>query len=123
MSISPKNYRNRLMTAALAALAAAVGSTVCCIAPLVYLLFGVSSTWLIGLNEYEWLRLPLLVISLGAFGYGFWLLVFSKKIICTQYLSRRTLLILYWLVFVLVLFFLTYPTVLPWILESGLFDV
>lgn len=123
MNISPKNYRNRLVTAALAAVAAAMGSTVCCIAPLVYLLFGISSTWLISLNEYEWLRLPFLVISLSAFGYGFWLLFFSKKVICTQYLSRRTLLILYGLVFMLVLFFLTYPTVLPWILELGLSHV
>lgn len=122
MSTSPKNYRNRLITAGLTAITAAVGSTVCCIAPLLYLLFGVSSTWLIGLNEYDWLRIPLLVISLAAFAYGFWLLVFSKKVICTQYLSRNTLLTLYWLVFIVMVFFLTYPTILPYILESGLFN-
>ena len=31
--------------------------------------------------------------------------------------DRKWLMILYWLVFVIILFFLTYPTVLPWILE------
>lgn len=121
MSTSQKNYRNRLLATGLTAIIAAVGSTACCITPLIYLLFGISSTWLVGLNEYEWLRIPLLVLSLGAFGYGFWLLVFSKKIICTKYFSRTTLIVLYWLVFLLILFFLTYPTVLPWILESGIF--
>lgn len=54
---------------------------------------------------------------LAAFGYGFWLLNFSNKIICTKYFSRRTLVILYWVVSVVVMFFLTYPYVLPYILE------
>lgn len=122
MNISPKNYRKQLITAGLTAITAAVGSTLCCIPPLLYLLFGISSSWLIGLNEYDWLRIPLLIISLGAFAYGFWLLVFSKKVICTQYLSRKTLLALYWLVFFVMIFFLTYPTLLPYLLESGLFN-
>lgn len=101
----------------LTAVTAAVGSTMCCIAPLIYLLFGFSSPWLVSLSEYEYLRVPLLVVSLGAFGYGFWLLMFSKKIICTKYLSHRSLVVLYWLAFAVIVFFLAYPTVLPWLLE------
>lgn len=117
MSLSQNNSNKTFIASCVTAVLAAVASTMCCIAPLVYLLFGVSSTWLINLNEYEYLRIPMLLVSLAAFGYGFWLLMFSKRIICSKYLSRRTLIILYWIVFVLILFFLTYPVVLPWILE------
>jgi len=60
----------------------------------------------------------MLILSLGAFGYGFWLLVFSKKIICTRYFSHRTLIVLYWLMFAIILFFLFYPIFLPWVLEQ-----
>ncbi len=102
----------------LTAVTAAVTSTLCCIAPLIYLAFGVSSAWLIGLNRLAFLRVPMLVISLLLFGYGFWLLLFSKRIVCSKYLSRRSLILLYWIVFVLILFFLFYPTFLPWILEE-----
>lgn len=117
MSLSQKSSNKRFIISCITAVIAAVSSTLCCIAPLIYLLFGVSSTWLIELNELEFLRIPMLMLSLGAFGYGFWLLVFSKKIICTKYLSRKMLLGLYWIMFLIILFFLFYPTVLPWFLE------
>ncbi|MCK3657676.1 hypothetical protein A4G18_02860 [Pasteurellaceae bacterium Pebbles2] len=117
MNTLQKNSNPTFFTAVATALVAAVTSTLCCIGPLIYLAFGISSTWLMDLSEYEYLRIPMLIVSLAAFGYGFWLLVFSKKIICTKYLSRRALLWCYWGVFVIILFFLTYPTLLPWILE------
>lgn len=115
-TFQPKS-NNRLIAMLLTAVSAAVGSTLCCIAPLVYLVFGFSSPWLMSLSEYEYLQVPLLLLSLSAFGYGFWQLMFSKKIVCTQYLSRRAMVILYSLALVVILFFLTYPYVLPWILE------
>lgn len=118
MNLSLKKSNNRFIATCVTAVVAAVTSSLCCIAPLIYLLFGVSSTWLIELNQFDFLRIPMLVLSLAAFSYGFWLLVFSKKIICTRYLSRRTLLILYWIVFGIILFFLFYPTLLPLILEQ-----
>lgn len=118
MNLSLKKSNNRFIANCVTAVVAAVTSSLCCIAPLIYLLFGVSSTWLIELNQFDFLRIPMLVLSLVAFSYGFWLLVFSKKIICTRYLSRRALLVLYWLVFGIILFFLFYPTFLPWILEQ-----
>ncbi|WP_025235002.1 mercuric transporter MerT family protein [Mannheimia sp. USDA-ARS-USMARC-1261] len=121
MSSSPKNYNssynNKFITMCITAVVTAVSSTLCCIAPLIYLLFGISSPWLMELNQLEFLQIPMLILSLCAFGYGFWLLNFSNKIICTKYFSRRTLVILYWVVFVIVMFFLTYPYVLPYILE------
>ncbi|WP_044470106.1 mercuric transporter MerT family protein [Mannheimia massilioguelmaensis] len=112
-----KNSNNKFIVSCVTAVIAAVTSTLCCIAPLIYLAFGISSTWLIKLNQYEYLRTPMLIISLVAFGYGFWLLMFSKKMICSKYISRRGLIILYWIVFVVIIFFLCYPTILPWILE------
>jgi len=113
--MSLKSSNKSFWIAVATALSAAVASTLCCIAPLIYLLFGVSSTWLIGFGEYDYLRIPMLIISLCAFAYGFWLLMFSKRIICSKYISRKKLIVLYWVVFIVMLFFLTYPTLLPWI--------
>ena len=117
MTTSLKSSNKSFWVAIATALSAAVASTLFCIAPLIYLVFGVSSTWLIGLGEYDYLRIPMLIVSLCAFAYGFWLLMFSKKIICSKYISRKKLIVLYWIVFIVMLFFLTYPTILPWILE------
>ncbi|MGR3807394.1 hypothetical protein [Pasteurella testudinis] len=117
MNLSPKNYNQRFFAAALAALTTAITSTLCCIAPLVYLLFGISSPFLIELNQLAFLQIPMLIVSLALFGYGFWLLVFSKRVICTKYLSRRSLLVLYGVVSLLILFFLSYPILLPYFLE------
>jgi len=87
--MSLKSSNKSFWIAIATALSAAVASTLCCIAPLIYLLFGVSSTWLIGFGEYDYLRIPMLIISLCAFAYGFWLLMFSKRIICSKYISRK----------------------------------
>ncbi|MFZ7223146.1 mercuric transporter MerT family protein [Avibacterium avium] len=114
---NPKGENAKFWAICTTAVSAAVASTLCCIAPLLYLLFGISSTWLVSLNQLAFLQIPMLVISLIAFGYGFWLLNFSGKIICSQYLSRRTLQILYWLMALIILFFLTYPYVLPYVLD------
>ncbi|MFD1805197.1 mercuric transporter MerT family protein [Pasteurella oralis] len=117
MNLLQKNYNKSFIATCVTAVLAAVTSTLCCIAPLIYLMFGVSSTWLVSLNELDYLRLPMLILSLTAFGYGFWLLVFSNKIICTAYISRKGLIILYSIVFVIILFFLLYPNILPYFLE------
>lgn len=117
MSTSQKSS-NKLIATLMAALSAAIASTLCCIAPLIYLVFGVSSTWLMNLSELAYLQIPMTIASLAIFAYGFWVLLFSKKIICTKYVSRRGLIILYCLVFLLIIFFLIYPVALPWILEN-----
>ena len=107
-----KNYNNKFIASCITAVVAAVTSTLCCIAPLIYLMFGISSPWLIELNKFDFLRIPMLILSLGTFAYGF-----SKRIICPKYMSRRALIIAYWLVFIVIIFFLAYPTILPWFLE------
>jgi len=100
MTTSLKSSNKSFWVAIATALSAAVASTLC-----------------FGLGEYDYLRIPMLIVSLCAFAYGFWLLMFSKKIICSKYISRKKLIVLYWIVFIVMLFFLTYPTILPWILE------
>ncbi|GJJ80422.1 mercuric transporter MerT family protein [Pasteurella canis] len=117
MNSLQKNYNKSFIATCVTAVIAAVTSTLCCIAPLIYLVFGVSSTWLVSLHEYDYLRIPMFILSLAAFSYGFWLLTFSKKVICTAYLSRKSLIVLYSIVFVIMLFFLVYPNILPYFLE------
>lgn len=116
MSLSPKSAHNRFWLACATAVSAAVASTLCCIAPLVYLVFGVSSSWLVALGKWQFLQLPMLLASLAALGYGFWLVAFSGRILCTRYFSRRTLAVLYGVMLLVTLFFLLYPYVLPWVL-------
>ncbi|PJG82945.1 hypothetical protein [Caviibacterium pharyngocola] len=118
MNLSLKNYNNRIIALCVTAVFAAVMSTLCCIAPLIYLLFGVSSVWLVRLDQLDFLRIPMLILSLGIFAYGVWLLFFSKKILCTKYISRNGLMVLYGITFIVILFFLFYPTILPWFLEE-----
>lgn len=117
MNSSQKNSNRTFWVICATAVTTAAASTLCCIAPLIYLVFGISSSWLASLNGLAFLQIPMLIISLGTFGYGFWLLNFSDKIICTRYLSRRTLRILYWIMLPVILFLLSYPYVLPYILE------
>ncbi|MGC7560816.1 mercuric transporter MerT family protein [Pasteurella sp. PK-2025] len=117
MNLPQNNANKRLIASGITAIMAAITSTLCCIAPLIYLVFGVSSSWLVSLNQLEYLRLPMLIIAVSSFGYGFWLLTFSKKILCTQFLSRKGFMGLYGIVFVIMLFFLFYPTLLPYFLD------
>ncbi|MGC6405542.1 mercuric transporter MerT family protein [Bisgaard Taxon 45] len=117
MNSNQKNANKTFLATCVTAVLAAVTSTLCCIAPFIYLVCGVSSSWLVNLNELDYLRWPMLLVALVSFGYGFWLLTFSKKMICTQYLSRKGFIGLYSIVFVIMLFFLFYPTLLPYFLE------
>jgi len=103
------------------AVAAAAASSLCCIGPLLYLVFGVSAASLAGLSP--WLsktgrfQAPLAALSLALVGYGFWRLHFSPKPLCAGGLSRKTLRWLYWLALPVVLFFILYPFVLPRLYE------
>jgi mercuric ion transport protein len=101
----------------LAAVIAAGASTLCCIGPLLYLVFGISAAGLIGIPGATWLQIPMLLLSLGLMARGFWRLYLSPKPICVNVVSRRALVWLYWLSVPLVLALLTYPYVLPWIWE------
>ncbi len=99
------------------ALTTAFAATLCCIAPLLYLVFGISAAGLTGLSKLTWLQWPMTIISLGFTTFGTYRLFFSKKPLCTGIIQRKHLVILYFISLPIILFMLTYPFVLPWILE------
>ncbi|MFQ6372592.1 mercuric transporter MerT family protein [Shewanella sp. YIC-542] len=102
----------------LTAVVAAVASSLCCIGPLLYLLFGVSAASLSGLAQLGWLHYPMLLLSIGLIALGFWRLYFSRRPLCSGRFNRTRMLILYWLAVPIVLAFQLYPYVLPWLLEK-----
>jgi mercuric ion transport protein len=100
-----------------AAVVAAVASSLCCIAPLIYLVFGVSAASLAGFERLSWLQVPMLVLSTGLILLGFWRIYFSHKPLCTGTVNRTQMQLIYWLTVPVVLAFQLYPFVLPWLLE------
>lgn len=101
----------------LAAIIAAGASTLCCIGPLLYLLFGISAAGLVGIPGASWLQIPMVLVAVGLMARGFWRLYLSPKPVCISVVSRWVLVWLYWIAVPLVLVLITYPYVLPWILE------
>jgi mercuric ion transport protein len=97
----------------LAALLAAAASTLCCLGPLLYLVFGISAAGLTGIPALSWLQLPMIFLSVGLMLRGFWRIYLSPRPVCVNVVSRRTLLWLYWLSVSLLLALMTYPYVLP----------
>jgi len=91
MTTSQANSVKQLLATMTAAVIAAIASSLCCIAPLIYLVFGVSAAGLSGLSSLGWLQVPMLILSTGLILFGFW----------------RSI----------VLAFQLYPFVLPWLLE------
>ena len=100
-----------------AAMTTAVASSLCCLAPLIYLVFGVSAASLSGLSKLTWLQWPMLGLSVIFVVLITHKLFLSKKPLCSGGLQRKHLIILYFLSLPLVIFMLSYPFVLPWLLE------
>lgn len=117
MIINLKSCNKGSIITLVAAIIAAMLSSVCCIGPLVYLAFGISAAAFSGFTQLTWLQIPMLVISVGLMLSGFWRLYFSKKPFCTAKLSRKQTVCLYWLAVPIILIFQLYPFVLPWIVE------
>ena len=99
-------------------MATAVASSLCCIGPFVYLVFGVSTASLTSFSQMGRWRMPLMLVSITLVVYGFWRLYFSSRPLCAGVISRTKLLWLYWLSVPLILFSLLYPFVLPLFLEG-----
>ncbi len=97
-----------------AALLSALAAGLCCAAPLVYLAFGVSAAALSGLNELDWLQAPMAALALLCLGAVFFRLYLSKRPVCA---AGARLQIYFWLIALLVLALLSYPFVLPWLLD------
>ena len=106
-----------IIAAMTAAIGAALVSSLCCVGPFIYLVFGVSAAGLSGLEHLAWLQWPMIALSMGLIGYGFWRLYFSAKPLCTGRFSRRQLTWLYWILSPVVLALLFYPFFIPWLME------
>ncbi len=117
MSTTQASSVKQLLATMAGAVIAALASSLCCIAPLIYLLFGVSAAGLSGLASLGWLQVPMLILSTGLILLGFWRLYFAKKPLCTGSFTRGQMLLIYWLTVPIVLAFQLYPFVLPWLLE------
>lgn len=118
MTISQKNSSKSFIATLAAAVIAAVASSLCCIGPLIYLVFGVSAAGLSGIERLGWLQFPMIALSSVLILMGFWRLYFSKKPFCSGSISRTQMLWLYWIAVPIVLVFQLYPFVLPWLLEA-----
>ena len=101
------------------ALLSAIASGLCCLGPLLYLVFGLSAAGLTGLGRLSRLQVPLAALSLLFVGYGFRNLYFSSKPVCAGRLSRKKMLLVYWLSVPVIVFFVLYPAVLPLLLEAS----
>ena len=99
------------------AIVTAVASSLCCIGPLVYLVFGTSIAGLSGLSALAWLQWPMIVVTVVLLGITFWRLHLSKRPYCGRYLSRTSMLILFWLSVPVALFIMFYPFIIPLFLE------
>ncbi|MBJ3816098.1 hypothetical protein F9C28_14465 [Shimwellia pseudoproteus] len=117
--MSASNSVKRGLVTLLAAVIAAGASTLCCVGPLLYLVFGISAAGLIGVPAFDWLQIPMIILSVGLMARGFWRLYLAPRPVCVNLISRRMLVWLYWLSVPLVLALLTYPWVLPWFLERN----
>ena len=101
-----------------AAVLSAAASGLCCLGPLLYLVFGVSAAGLTGFARLGWLQIPMAILSLLFVGYGFQRLYFSSRPICAGRLSLKQTRLLYWLTIPVILFFILYPWILPLVLED-----
>ncbi|EMF0718113.1 hypothetical protein V2E67_002290 [Citrobacter freundii] len=101
----------------LTAAAAAVTAGLCCVGPLLYLLFGISAASFTVFTRVEFLRLPLMVLTLGLLLQVFWRLYFSKRLWCSRWLTLTQMRIFYWCALALILPVLFYPTLVAWFYE------
>jgi len=100
------------------ALAAAFASSLCCIAPLMYLLFGISAASLSGLGQTSAFRVPFAALALLLSAAAFRKIHSSRKICGACRISKNKLFLLYWTALPVILFFVFYPVILPLIYEA-----
>jgi mercuric ion transport protein len=117
MTLNRKNSNRGGIATLTAAVVTAAASSLCCIGPLIYLLFGVSAAGLSGIEKLGWLQIPMLIISTSLIVFGFWRLYFSRRPFCSARVSRSQMLVLYWLCVPIILFLQLYPFILPWVYE------
>lgn len=92
-------------------LLASITSSLCCLGPLLYLVFGVSAAGLTSIPALSWLQVPMIVIASGLLIQGFWRLYISPYPTCENKISRKVLIWLYWASVPVSLVMMAYPFV------------
>lgn len=102
----------KILGSILAAAVFAIFSMSCCLAPLLFILFGISASSLSFLAFLAPYRGIFTAITLLSLVYGFWKLYVSKKPFCSGcFINERILKILFWILAVVSLLALFYPFV------------
>jgi mercuric ion transport protein len=87
--MSPQNNAKGAGLTLLTAAVAAVTAGLCCVGPLLYLLFGISAASFAVFTQFEFLRIPLMLVSLGLLLRVFWRLYFSRRLWCSGWLTLK----------------------------------
>lgn len=111
--LKPSDARSGVWWGLGVAFLSALGAGLCCAAPLVYLLFGVSLAGLSRLSALSWLQWPLGAVALIILSWVFGRLYLSKRPLCAGGVNRH-LQWFFWATVLVVLALLTYPYFLAW---------
>lgn len=79
--MSPQNNAKGAGLTLLTAAAAAVTAGLCCIGPLLYLLFGISAASFAVFTRFEFLRMPLMLLSTGLIAAGLLAALFFQTVV------------------------------------------
>ncbi|MFV1996443.1 MAG: mercuric transporter MerT family protein [Acidiferrobacterales bacterium] len=98
----------------IAAALAAIGASLCCVAPIVLLALGIGGAWvssLTALTPYRWI---FVTITLGFLGWSFYQLYIAPRKcapgdVCAIPATRRNQRIIFWVVTVVLAALLTFP--------------
>lgn len=103
----------------------AIGATLCCIAPLILLMLGISGAWIGNLTAMEPYRPYFLTVAIAAIVYGFWKVYRKPKAedckpgtFCAMPASDRINKIMLWIAVIVIVLVLIYPYIAPAILEN-----
>ncbi len=96
------------------ALVAALGAGLCCVGPMVYLIFGISAAGLSTMVMPAWVQWLFITISVMLLLRVFWRIYISKKPICASTESSiKRARKLFWLTLGISITLITYPYFLP----------
>jgi mercuric ion transport protein len=90
----------------LAALSAAFFSSICCLPPLLFMVFGISVGWMSFVTSIGFLRLPLAVGALLLFALSVY--NYNKNTQCSY---NKNKIVKYSIIFIVIMLFLLYPEI------------
>ncbi|MFI4921153.1 MAG: mercuric transporter MerT family protein [Gammaproteobacteria bacterium] len=117
-SSSPRLFLTGSILSTGGALLCCVASGLCCVVPFVFVLLGISGTWLSRLTALEPYRPIFVVLTLGFLGMAFWRLYRPASLcppgeVCAVPSVRRRQRIVFWLMAIPILALLAFPWIAP----------